>query len=117
MLKITNAPKEKEKLSQQDKRRNTDCKTNVKYPKECQTLYHFQKMNLGETISLGFEGPKNKMSQYRMKTSTSFDPVLWKAKNIENVVKKGGKFLSKEDVEKRLKAWERTTLVRKRSEK
>jgi hypothetical protein len=117
MLKIINGPQKKEKMSQEDKRRNTDLKTNVKYLKECQIVNHFQKMNLGETISLGCEGPKNNMSQYRMKTSASYDPVLWKAKNIENVVKKGGNFLSKEDVGKRLKAWERTTIVRKRSEK
>ena len=69
-------------------------------------------MKLACTLSLENEGAHNQMSKYKMKTLYSSDPVLLQAKNCKTGVTQRG-----EKVEKRLKAWERTTLVRKRSAK
>ena len=116
MLKNTKKHKKDENIVQEDKKGNTDCKTDVKDPKKFPIWCHFQIMKLACTLSLENEGAHNQMSKYKMKTLYSSDPVFLQAKNCKTGVTQRGDFLSKDEVEKRLRAWERTTLVRKRSE-
>jgi hypothetical protein len=58
-----------------------------------------------------------KSSKYWMKTSTSSDSVFRQVRNNEYDEPHSSAVLTKEEAEKRLKAWKRTNLVRKRSEK
>ena len=69
-------------------------------------------MKLACTISLENEGARKKMSKYKRRTSASSNLVFLQAKKCKTGVTQRG-----EKVEKRLKAWERTTLVMKRSAK
>ena len=106
-------------MIQQDKRvhirTSTDHKTNIKDLKKWPVWYHFQKIKLGTGPSHVSGGAHSKKYEFMMTTWASSDSEFGQ----EKYHKKGGtqcvEFLSKEEVEKRLKAWERTTLARKRN--
>ena len=91
MLKNTKKHKKDENIVfLQDKRGNTDYKTDVKDLKKFPIWCHFRKMKLACTISLENEGARKKMSKYKRRTSASSNLVFLQAKNCKTGVTQRG---------------------------
>ena len=74
------------------------------------------KQKQSKIITFQHEGFNNSFHNYLMKKSTSSDSLCNQPKNSKKGIRRSSETISKADVEKRLKAWKRTTIVRKVSE-
>ena len=78
-----------------------------------QTCCRNRKIKMVKEKSISCSSDPTKSCRYWMKTSASSDSVF---RQVRNNGSHSGAVLTKEEAEKRLKAWKRTTHVRKRSE-
>ena len=74
------------------------------------------KQKQSKIITFQHEGLNTSSQNYLMKKSTSSDSLCNQPKNSKKGIRRSSETISKADVEKRLKAWKRTTIVRKVSE-
>ena len=92
-----------------------DYKTHEEDQTKYKTCCHYRKIKMVKEKSKSCSSDPTKSSEYWMKTSASSDSVFRQVRNTDYMGSCSGGVLTKDEVEKRFKAWKRTTLVRKRT--